>query len=103
MGDGSDATFMEGLCRRGDRRLLRVNFRRHYATIWSLDSGDTVLNLQGVCCGAPASIRDAFAVIARGADKDMAAYREAARHMHQWPVPEPALRSARIAHQRLKR
>ena len=62
-----------------------------------------MLNLHEVYRGAPASILDAFAVIVRGADRDLAAYREAARHVRQWPVLEPALRSARMAHQRLKR
>ena len=53
--------------------------------------------------GAPASIRDAFAVIVRGTGSDTAAYREAARHVRRWPGLGPALRSARMAHRRLKR
>ena len=62
-----------------------------------------MLNLHEVYRGAPASIIDAFVVIVRGADRDTAAYREAVRHVRQWPGLGPALRSARMAHRRLNR
>ena len=103
MVDQSEVTFLEGLRRRGALRLCRVSFRRNRATIWSLGSGGTVLNLHEGYRDAPASILDAFAVIVRDADRGTAAYREAASQVRQWPGLEPALRSAQMAYRRLKR
>jgi len=101
MGDQNEATFLEGLRQRGASRLCKVSFRRNRATIWSLGGGGTALNLHEGYRGAPEYILDAFAVIVRDADRGTSAYREAGRHVRQWPGLEAALRNARTAHRRL--
>jgi hypothetical protein len=103
MSDRTENAFLEALQRRGARRLKRVTFRRNRATIWSLSSAGTVLNLHEGYRDAPPSIMDAFAIIARDASRDTTAYREAARRVREWPGLGPALRRARDAYRRLRR
>lgn len=94
---------LKRLRQRGASQLRIVNFRRNRATIWSLSGGGAVLNLHEGYRTAPASILDAFAVIVRDAERGTPAYREAAKHVCEWPGLEPALRNAQAAYQRRKR
>ena len=95
--------FLDALQRRGARRIQRVTFRRNRSTIWSLSGDGTVLNLHEGYRHAPPAILDAFVVIAREADRDTYAYREAARRVRSWPGLLPALRAAQAAHRRQRR
>ncbi len=99
----SDEAFLSALRARGARRLRSVAFRQNRATIWSLTQGGTALNLHEAFRGAPPSIVDALATIAREALKGSAAYREAAERVRSWPGVEEGLRKARTAHRRRSR
>lgn len=103
MAERSVEAFLEGLRKRGARRLKKVVFRRNRATIWSLSGRGTVLNLHDGYRHAPPSILDAFAVIVTGTRRDTVAYREAALRVRHWPGLGPALRAARDAHRRQRR
>ncbi|MSR36293.1 MAG: hypothetical protein EXR95_06565, partial [Gemmatimonadetes bacterium] len=102
MADRTEMAFLEGLQRRGARRLKRVTFRRNRRTIWSLSGAGAVLNLHEGYREAPPSVLDAFAVIVRDATRDTAAYREASQRVRDWSGLEPALRRARDTYQRLR-
>ena len=99
----TEVAFLEALHRRGARRVTKVVFRRNRATIWSLSSAGTVLNLHEGYRDAPPSIMDAFAVIVRDAQRDTTAYREAAKRVRDWPGLMPALRRVRDAFRRTRK
>lgn len=91
----------------GARRLRAVRFRRNRRTIWSLTRHGTVLNLHEAYRGAPWSVLDAFAAIARLAPtpegRRGAEYGRATGRVRAWPGLAPALRRIRSEHRRRTR
>ena len=91
----TNESFRAALERRGATRLRRVTFRRNRSTVWSLTQRGTVLNLHVAYRKAPASLVDAFAVIARAGGVATAASRAASKLVLEWPELTRALEEVR--------
>lgn len=99
----SHQAFLRELHARGARRLRKVSFRANRSTIWSLTQNGTALNVHVAYRRAPASILDAFAVLAGAGRPSRAEVRQAAERVRDWPGLDPVLEAVRSAYAQRRR